>query len=126
MWYKEPVPTADRIYSFRADAELGERMELARENLLRIGEALESPENEWIAREIQLALLRGSRDLAESANRSELMRATMELLVAATEKIAEDLQFVDAYAAEARARTAEDEEFLEAAQRAGAALWRDE
>jgi hypothetical protein len=120
------MPTADRTYSFRADAQLGDRIELARATLLRLGEALENPENEWIAREIQLALLRRSRELADSANRSELMRATMELLVAATEKIEEDLRFVDAYAAAARARTDEDEEFLEAAQRAAGALWRDE
>jgi hypothetical protein len=120
------VPTADRTYSFRADAELGERIEQARANLARLAETLESPENEWIAREIQLALLRRSREMAESANRSELMRATMELLVAATEKIAEDLRFIDDYAAAARERTAEDEEFLEAAQRAGAALGREE
>ena len=120
------MATADRTYSFRADASLGERIELARSTLSRIGTELESPENAWIAREIQLALLRRSREMAESANRSELMRATMELLVAATEKIAEDLRFIDDYAAATRERTAEDEEFLEAAQRAGAAFWRDE
>jgi hypothetical protein len=120
------VPAADRTYSFRADADLGERIELARSTLARIAKALESPENDWMAREIQLALLRRARELAESANRSELMRATMELLVAATEKIAEDLRFMEDYAAAARERTAEDEEFLDAAQRAAAALWRDE
>lgn len=120
------MPTADRTYSFRADAGLGERIELARSTLLRIGEALESPENEWIARELQLALLRRSRELAESENRSELMRATMELLVAVTEKIAEDLRYIEDYAAAGRERTDEDEKFLEAAQRATAAVWREE
>lgn len=127
MCYKlETVPTADRTYSFRADVELEERLESARTTLAGLGEALESPGNEWIAREVQLAFLRRSRELADSANRSELMRTTIELLVAATEKIAEDLRFTEEYAAAARARTAEDEEFLEAAKRAGAALWRDE
>jgi hypothetical protein len=120
------MPTADRTYSFRADAELGERVERARATLAVLGEALESPENEWVARELQLALLRRSKELATSANRSELMRATMELLVATTEKIAEDLRFTEDYAAAAQARTTEDEEFLEAARRAGAELWRDE
>ena len=120
------MPTTDRTYSFRADAELGERIELARSTLRRIAEALETPENEWIARELQLALLRRSRELAESANRSELMRETMELLVAATEKIADDLRFIEDYAAAARERTAEDDEFLEAAERASAVLWRNE
>lgn len=120
------MPAADRTYSFRADAELGERVERARATLASLGDALASPHGEWIAREIQLALLRRSREMGESANRSELMRATMELLVAATEKIAEDLRFIEDYAAAARERTAEDEEFLEAAQQAGAALWRDE
>jgi hypothetical protein len=120
------MPTADRTYSFRAGAELGERVERARATLAALGEALESPENEWIARELQLALLRRSKELAASANRSELMRATMELLVATTEKIAEDVRFTADYAAAAQARTAEDEEFLEAGQRAGAELWRDE
>ena len=120
------MPTADRTYSFRADADLGERIEFARATLAHIGQALERPENEWIARELQLALLRRSRELAGSENRSELMRATMEMLVAATEKVAEDLRFIEDYAAAARTRTPEDEEFLEAAERAAAALSRGE
>ena len=120
------MPTTDRTYSFRADAELGEGIERARATLAGLARALESPENEWIARELQLALLRHSQELAGSANRSELMRATMELLVATTEKIAADLRFTEDYAAAAQARTAEDEKFLEAAQRAAAVLWRDE
>jgi ribosome-binding factor A len=73
-----------------------------------------------------LALFRHAREIAASVNRSELMRTTMELLVEVTEKVEEDLRFADAYAAAAQARTAEDEEFLDAAQRAGAALSRDE
>jgi hypothetical protein len=119
-------PTADRTYSFRAGAELGEELERARVTLAVVAEALESPENEWIARELQLGLQRRSKELAASSNRSELMRTTMELLVATTEKIAEDLRFTEDYAAAAQARTTEDEEFLEAAQRAGAELWRNE
>lgn len=120
------MATADRTYSFRADADLGERIEVARSTLRRIGDELESQENAWIARELQLALVRRSSELAESGNRSELMRATMELLVEATEKIADDLRFIDDYAAAAQARTPEDEEFLEVAQRATAVLSRDE
>jgi hypothetical protein len=124
--YKKNMDAAGRTYSFRADADLGDRIERARATLAVLGEALESPENEWITRELQLVALRRSRELAASANRSELMRATMELLVATTETIAEDLRFTEEYARAARARTTEDEEFLEPAQRAGAQLWRDE
>jgi hypothetical protein len=54
------------------------------------------------------------------------MRTTMELLVEVAEKVEDDLRFADAYAESARARTADDEEFLDAAQWAGAALWRGE
>jgi hypothetical protein len=120
------MPTADRTYSFRAGTELGEEIERARETLAVVAEAMESPDNEWIARELQLGLQRRSKELAASANRSELMRATMELLVATTAKIAEDLRFTEDYAAAAQERTTEDEQFLEAAERAAAELWRDE
>ena len=120
------MAAADRTYSFRADAELGERIERARSTLMRIAEALENHENDWIARELQLAFLRRSQELAASENRSELMRTTMELLVAATEKVADDLRFIEDYAAAAGERSPEDEEFLEAAQRAAAVLSRDE
>jgi len=114
------------MYSFRAHTQLGEALERTRATLAVLGKALESSENEWIARELQLSLQRRTKELAASANRSELMRATMELLVATTDKIAEDLRFTEDYAAAAQARTTEDEEFLEAAQRAGAELWRDD
>jgi hypothetical protein len=97
------MPSADRIYSFRAPADLGERLASAREKFVRIA-AEERDVNEWLLDEIANAyawrLYRGPEEVAR--DQSAFMRTAVEILVRATEKVAYGLEVAPEYAAAAR------------------------
>jgi hypothetical protein len=97
------MPGADRIYSFRAPADLGERLANAREQFVEIA-AKERDVNEWLLDEIANAyawrLYRGPEEVAR--DQSAFMRTAVEILVRATEKVAYGLEIAPEYAAAAR------------------------
>ena len=53
------------------------------------------------------------------------MRAALELLVTAVEKVQRDEELGDAYAIEAEERSTDEREFTRAATRAAARRWRE-
>jgi hypothetical protein len=94
---------ADRIYSFRAPADLAERLAKARERFVEIA-GKERDVDEWLLDEIANAyawrLYRGPQDVAR--DQSAFMRTAVEILVRATEKVAYGLEVAPEYAAAAR------------------------
>jgi hypothetical protein len=97
------MPAADRIYSFRAPADLGERLANAREKFVEIA-GKEREVDEWLLDEIAMAyarrLYRGAAEVAR--DQSAFMRTAVEILVRATEKVAYALEVAPEYAAAAR------------------------
>jgi hypothetical protein len=108
-------------YSFRGPRKFGERMERARKALREID--LASPDGERVLHEFELAALRRPEKLVEARNQSDLMRATVELLVTAIEKVQRDQALGEAYAAEAEGRLGDEREFTRASTRAAARRW---
>jgi hypothetical protein len=75
----------------------------------QVAETAGSDLAERIARHLALALLRDSQRFHEAReNQSAFMRETIELLVSATEKLAADLQYTDAYRQVAADRTTDE------------------
>jgi predicted DNA-binding protein len=95
----DTVPAGDRIYSFRAPAELAERLAEARARFAEI--AGRSDElDDWLARETAVALARRLRKAPEvGRDQSAFMREAVEILVGVTEKVAEGLELGPRYAA---------------------------
>jgi hypothetical protein len=97
------MPAADRIYSFRAPADLGKRLAKAREQFVEIA-GKERDVNEWLLDEIANAyawrLYRRADEVAR--DQSAFMRTAVEILVRATEKVAYGLEVAPEYAAAAR------------------------
>lgn len=58
-------------------------------------------------------------------NQSAFLRSVLEILVAAVEKLTQDIRYAAEYAALARERTPEDDEFAQGALRTAAHLWRE-
>jgi hypothetical protein len=108
------MATADRIYSFRAPADLGKRLAKAREQFVEIA-GKERDVDEWLIDEIAMAyarrLFRGAEEVAR--DQSAFMRTAVEILVRATEKVAYGLEVAPEYAAAAR-EDPEREEWLQA------------
>ena len=116
------MAVAERTYTFRAAASLGERMRGASAVLeeVRSGENPEATEH--LARELVLLLLRRSDD-ARNLNQSAFTRLSVELLLEAAEKLAMDADFTERYTAD---RATDDEiASRQAATRAVARRWRD-
>lgn len=121
------MPTNEKTYTFRAPDDLAPR---AREAFRTWRALLEEGEVEGALLDdamtgFWLSFLRHARALEGLDNQSALFRATFELFVDATEKVAEDIGFVRAYEEWA----AEDEEgpaVRSGALEAAAGRWRDE
>jgi hypothetical protein len=114
------MAAADRIYSFRAPAELGERLQEARESFRGIA-GKDSEIDAWLVDEMAMALARRIRKAPEVArDQSAFMRAAVEILVGVTEKVARGIELGPEYAAAER----EDPE-KEAWLRASLELMRD-
>jgi hypothetical protein len=86
---------------------------------------LPGPNGEQVLHEFELAALRNPETLARPHNQSDLMRAAVELLVMAVEKVQRDRELGDAYAIEAEEGSVDEREFTRAATRAAARRWRD-
>ena len=91
-------------YSFRAPAELGERIDRVREAL----SGLSGTDGERILYELNLGLARRADVLAELGSQSELIREVVEILVRAVEKIEEDKYWEKEYRAYLEERTEEE------------------
>jgi hypothetical protein len=122
------MPTKEKTYTFRAPEDLAPR---TRDAFRTWHELLEKDDADAGAMlrdamtSFCLAVARRARVPEELENQSELFRATFELFVEATEKAAEDVEFVRLYEAWAQ----EDEEgpaIRKAALTAAAERWRDE
>jgi hypothetical protein len=118
------MSTKEKTYTFRAPPDLPQR---ARDAFRTWQELLESrgalPEGAWNA--FSLAVARRARAFDEFDNQSALIRAMFDVFVEATEKVAEDLEYTDAYASWAR-EDAEARAIRRGALAAGADRWRDE
>jgi hypothetical protein len=108
-----------KTYSFKAPRDWDERIDRARKALSDFPE-LDSPEGARILHELELSILRKPHRLTRAANQSDLMRALVELLLAATEKVERDRHIGDAYAAAAAERSEDEAAFTRAATRAAA------
>jgi hypothetical protein len=116
--------TATKTYSFKAPTEWEARIEQARGLLSKVPE-LDSPEGAQVLHELELSILRRPHRLTRAANQSEFMRALVELLLAATEKVERDRQRGDAYATAAAERAQDEATFTRASTRAAARRWKD-
>jgi hypothetical protein len=105
-------------YSFRAPAELGERMERTRDALA----GLSGPDGERILRELNIGLARRSAALGELKSQSELIREVVEILIRAVEKVEEDKFWEQQYRAYLDERTEEEKAEDDAWGEAGAKL----
>lgn len=120
------MPIADRTYSFKAPAALGERLRNAGRVLEQAGS------DEELARELTQRLAVDLRDAlvgptgGRRANQSALIRGALEVLVRTVEKVAEDHAYAAEYAALAHDRDPERAAFVQAAVAAAAARWRDD
>jgi hypothetical protein len=81
--------------------------------------------DEAVSRELARAYLAYAHGLRRDRSQSALIRGSLELLVAATEKVARDLSYAEEYRAVAEDQ-ASDHAMADAATRAAADLWRDE
>jgi hypothetical protein len=121
------VPTAERIYSFRAAADLGDRIREASAFLEVLADEPGSEVAERVARELVLAIVRDHRRFhAARGNQSAFVRETVELVVHAAQKVASDLESAEAYAAAAGVRSQEETDLRRAARRRVARRWRDD
>ena len=105
-------------YSFRAPAELGERIDRVRDAL----SGFSGPDGEKILRELNLGLARRAEVLAELGSQSELIREVVEILTRAVEKIEEDKYWEQEYRAYLEERTEEEKAEDEAWRDVGAKL----
>jgi hypothetical protein len=115
------VPT--KTFSFKAPRDWEDRIEHARQALGDLPD-LDSPEGAQILHELELSILRRPHRLTRTANQSDLMRALVELLLAAIEKVERDRINGDAYATAAAERSEDETAFTRASTRGAARRWR--
>jgi hypothetical protein len=122
------MPTKEKTYTFRAPADLAPRACDA----FRTWQELLAADDETSASAVHeamigfsLAVARRAKAFDEFENQSALIRATCELFVEATEKVAEDLKFAEAYGEWAQ-EDAEGPAVRRGALTAAADRWRDE
>jgi len=121
------MPTAERIYSFRAGTDLGDRIREASAFLEVLADEPGSEVAERVARELVLAIVRDhGRFRATRGNQSAFVRETVELVVRAARKVASDIEFAEAYAAAADFRSQEETDLRRAARRRVGQRWRDD
>jgi hypothetical protein len=122
------MPTKEKTYTFRAPEDLAPRARDAFrtwQELLAAGDETSASVVHEAMRGFSLAVARRAKAFDEFENQSALIRATFELFVEATEKVAEDLKFTVAYEEWAE----EDKEgpaIRRGALAAAADRWRDE
>jgi hypothetical protein len=117
-----PTLAPTKTYSFKAPEDWSARIDRAREALSDLGE-FDSPNGAQILHELELSILRRPHRLTRATNQSEFMRALVELLLAAIEKVERDRVNGDAYAAAAAGRREDEAAFTRASTRAAARRW---
>jgi hypothetical protein len=122
------MTTKEKTYTFRAPEDLVPR---ARE-AFRTWQELLAADDETSASAVHeamtgfsLAVARRANAFDEFENQSALIRATFELFIEATEKVADDLRFTEAYE-EWAGEDAEGQAVRRGALTAAADRWRDE
>ena len=121
------MPTKEKTYTFRAPEDLAPRARDAFrtwQELLAADDASGSAVTDAMTG-FSLAVARRAKAFDEFDNQSALIRATFELFVEATEKVAEDLKFTEAYEEWAE-KDAEGSSVRRGALEAAAERWRDE
>src|SRR5262245_35492038 len=122
------MTTRDKTYTFRAGEDLAPRARGAFQTWQTLLERRDVASDAALREALNvfcLAVARRAKAFDELENQSALIRAMSELFVEATEKVAADLEFTEAYAEWAR----EDEDgpaVRRAALAAAADRWRDE
>ncbi|MGA9762250.1 MAG: hypothetical protein WBQ14_07495 [Gaiellaceae bacterium] len=117
---------AERVYTFRAAGDLGDRIRKA-SAAVNESAAAERPDfAERIAAELVLTLARDNSAFRDaSGNQSAFMRESVELLVNAATKVVSDLRYADLYAEAAKSRTDDETEFHRAGNALAAKRWHD-
>jgi hypothetical protein len=122
------MPTKKKTYTFRASADLAPRARDA----FRTWQELLAADDETSSSAVQeamtgfsLAVARRAKAFDQFENQSALVRATVELFVEATEKLAEEQKFAGAYEEWAQ-EDAEGPAVRGSALTAAADRWRDE
>jgi hypothetical protein len=111
-----------KTFSFKAPRDWDERIERARETLSAVPE-LDGPDGARILHELELAVLRRPHVLTRASSQSDFMRALVELVVAATEKLERDRVTGEEYAAAAAERAADEVAFTRASRGAALRRW---
>ncbi len=112
-----------KTFSFKAPTEWEDRIDRALEVLGDIP-GFDSEAGAQIRQELELSILRRPERLTRAANQSDLMRAVVELLLGATEKVERDRIKGDSYAAAAKERSEHETAFTRSSTRAAARRWR--
>jgi hypothetical protein len=115
--------TPTKTFSFKAPKDWEDRID---RTLKTLGDLpnFDSEAGAQIRQELELSILRRPTRLTRAANQSDLMRALVELFLAATEKVERDRVTGDAYAAAAEERSEDEAAFTRASTRAAARRWR--
>jgi hypothetical protein len=122
--YEMSTTTPTKTYSFKAPLEWEDRLDRALKTLADLP-GFDSAEGAQIRQELELSILRNPEPLLRAGNQSGLMRALVEVLLAATEKVERDRTTAKAYAAAAAEREADEREFTRASTRAAARRWHE-
>ena len=92
------MAVADRTISFRASEEFLERLERARKTVHELRGPHEPAEiDAWLIGEFNIALMRRLSPLTDAATQGAFVRAVMEALVGATERVQRELGRLAAY-----------------------------
>jgi hypothetical protein len=116
------MPVADQTYSFRAPREFAQRLDRTRRALAHLSGEQGRGVEPWLVAEFEMALLRRLPEVADSGSQGAFVRAVMEAVVSATEKVERELERMDAYAAFADQDT-EGEDLRRAALAQTASFW---
>jgi hypothetical protein len=117
------MSTREKTYTFRGPADLGSRV---RDAFGRWDALLEESDDAAdVGQQLSLLFIRHRSDFQQFENQSQFLRATFDLFVRATEKVAEDRARARQYREWAE-QDSEASELRAGALRASAARWRDE
>lgn len=120
---------SERTYTFRASADLGDRMRDASHVLAELAAQPGSRLTERISREVGMTIARRG-GLAGTGltgeNQSAFLREIVELIVHAAQKVANDIAWEKVYAEEYLPLSEEEQAFIRASERIVGERWRDE
>ena len=104
---------SERTYTFRASAELGEKIREMGHVLAQLDLAHDARIADRVGRQVSIMLARRGGVVGaglSGENQSAFLREAVELFVDAARKIASDLEWEKVYAAEWKAETEDDKE----------------